>query len=144
MLRSRPVQDADKEILERWIDADEDHKGRCKPEFWMDNTPAQSSSFAVEDEKGVIFYVRAEKLIRLHIQFAPPEEKKRSARAIIEFTKWLKGDAVKHGYMQIVFESVYRPLVLFLHRLGFKTSPNEQVYDLRGLHDSGTQSDGKR
>lgn len=84
----------------------------------------------MEDEHGPIFFVRAENLLRLHIQFAPREERSRLAPAIDWFEKFIGREAGHRGYKQIIFESAFVPLIRFLKKRGFRGSPNEIVKDL--------------
>lgn len=83
----------------------------------------------VQDECGDIFYVRAEPLLRLHIQFAP-NQKVRTARAIESFTPQIAATAKKNHFKQLIFESVFAPLVHFMNKRGFRSSKDEQVMDL--------------
>jgi hypothetical protein len=129
MLRSREVTEADRSQIEQWIQSDEDHRGRCKADFWL--TPEDGVKlFAVEDALGTIFYVRGENLLRLHIQFAPESERRRTAKAVDEFTSLIAAGAKKSHYKQLIYESVVQPLIKFLEKRGFHSSPAEQVYDL--------------
>lgn len=129
MIRSREVSEADREQLEKWIQADPDHSGRCNADFWLKPEDGVKL-FAIEDSLGTIFYVRGENLLRLHIQFAPPSERRRLAKAIEEFTPLIASGAKKSHYKQLIFESIVKPLVDFLGKRGFRSSPAEQVYDL--------------
>ncbi len=127
MLKYRLTTDQDKEQIAAWVHADPDHTGKSSPDFWFPNK--NISCFAVEDEAGTIFYVRAETVMRLHIQFAP-QQRWRTAKAIDEFTPWISAAAHKRGCKQLIFESVFAPLIRFLRKRGFCASPNEQVLDL--------------
>lgn len=127
MLKYRATTDLDKEQIAAWIAADPDHKGKSKPEFWLPDK--NISCFAAEDDAGMVFFVRAETVMRLHIQFAP-QQRLRTAKAIEEFTPWIAAAAKKRGCKQLIFESVFAPLIRFLQRRGFCASPNEQVMGL--------------
>lgn len=130
MIWSRVVSEADRSQIEQWILADPDHKGRCSADFWL--KPEEGiKQFAIEDALGTIFYVRGENLLRLHIQFAPASERRRTAKAIDEFTPLIASGAKKNHYKQLIFESVVSPLIKFLEKRGFHSSPAEQVYDIR-------------
>lgn len=129
MLRSREVSEKDRSQIEQWILADSDHKTCCTPDFWL--KPEEGVKlFAIEDALGTIFYCRGENLLRLHIQFAPQSERRRTARAIDEFTPLIASGAKKSHYKQLIFESVVAPLIQFLEKRGFHSSPAEQVCDL--------------
>ena len=130
MLKQRSVSEQDRTKIEQWIQADDDHRGKCKPDFWIPSGEPHVIHFCVRDEQGDIFFVRGEMVLRLHIQFAPPSERKRLAKAIDEFTPIIAAGAKKQGYKQIIFESMVEPLIRFLHARGFRSSKDEQVRDL--------------
>lgn len=127
MLKTRPVEEKDLPQIEEWIALDKDHRGKSTPAFW--NTKERANCFAVEDEEGTIFYVRAENILRLHIQFAPPDKVDRTRKAVDEFERLIR-DQAKRTYRQIIFESVSKHLIRFLHKRGYYSSPDEQVTDL--------------
>lgn len=134
MLKYRPTNALDKNQITEWIAADPDHASRCEPTFFLPPNEADALNdrvlcWAVEDEHGAIFYVRAEKILRLHIQFAPKTQFRRLAAAINEFSKTIQR-ASAATFKQIIFESVFEPLIRFLHKRGFRSSPHEQVCDL--------------
>jgi len=83
----------------------------------------------VQDECGDVFFVRAENILRLHIQFAP-DQRLRTARAIEAFTPQIAASAKKGHYKQLIFESVFQPLIHFLNKRGFRASKDEFVMDL--------------
>lgn len=128
MLKYRPTNALDKNQIAEWIALDPDHASQSA-DFWLEKDNDKVDCWAVEDAKGTIFYVRAEKLLRLHIQFAPPTEHRRLAVAINEFTETIKQKA-KPDFKQLIFESVMEPLIRFLHKRGFRSSPHEEVCDL--------------
>jgi hypothetical protein len=130
MLKYRPTNSNDKDLLASWIAADPEHKAKenCTPDFWL-TPPQDSESFVAEDATGPIFFVRSETLRRLHIQFAPQNEWKRLAVALDLFVKDMKATGAGH-VRQFIFDSVYKPLIKFLSRRGVRPSPNEFVLDL--------------
>lgn len=129
MLTRREVSTADRDQIAEWISQDSDHKDRGDANFWLPENEKDDQCFAMEDEHGTIFYVRLEKVLRLHVQFAP-KERQRTAAAIDEFTKQIATAAKATGYAQLIFDSVFAPLIRFLHKRGFRSSPAEQVLDL--------------
>jgi hypothetical protein len=128
MLKQRSVSEQDRTKLEEWIKADPDHAGRCKADFWLPSDESRVRKFMVQDEHGDLFFVRAENILRLHIQFCP--DKIRTAKGISEFTPLIAHGAKKEGYKQLIFESVFEPLIHFLNKRGFRASKDEQVMDL--------------
>ena len=129
MLKYRKVTANDRSQLEKWIASDPEHRDKTSPEFWLPEEGDGTNRFAIEDDHGTVFYVRAENVLRLHIQFAP-DERKRTAKAIDEFTKLISSGARQKKYKQLIFDSVFEPLIKFLERRGFHRSQNEQVMDL--------------
>lgn len=127
ILKYRPLNGQDKDTLTEWIDRDPDHKGRCNAEFWA-SPPSQAESFATEDDKGAVFYVRTEKLLRIHVQFDPAENERTKA-ALEQFCTDIKRTA-RPTYKQVIIETVFRPLALFLLKQGMHRSKNEMVFDL--------------
>jgi hypothetical protein len=127
MIKFRFVTENDRSQLENWISADSEHSGQ-PVSFWMPSDE-KIQNYVIQDEQGDLFYVRAENLLRLHIQFAP-NQKERTARAVDEYTQTLAQGAKKLGYKQLIFESTFKPLIRFLQKRGFRSSQNEQVMDL--------------
>ena len=133
MIKSRKTSPLDAERIKAWIEADPNHAGVTGAGFFL---PSESDSqtktflYAVEDEHGPIFYVKGENCLRLHIQFAP-NEKRRTARAISEFASVMAQGAKKLGYAELIFESVFHPLIRFLRKRGFVSSQSEQILSLR-------------
>lgn len=127
MLHQRGVKESDREQLEEMIAADPDHRGRCTADFWMPDD--KSLCLAFEDDKGVVFFLRLEKVLRVHAQFVA--DKMRTARALIDFNSWIDREARQHGYIQIIWDSVSASLVRFAEKFGYRSSPNEIVKDIR-------------
>lgn len=125
MITFVPVTVLDTGQITEWVKSDPEHDGRVSPDFWL-NPPADVQVWAVEDEQGVLFYVRAENILRLHIQF-PPERSKRLVRGISEFSAQMKVIAGARSYKQLIFDSISKTLIRFLEKRGFKHSPNEYV-----------------
>lgn len=126
MLTFTPTDFDAREQIAEWIEKDPDHAGRVDAGFFLPSP--NTECFAVEDSKGPVFFCRAENVLRLHIQFCP--DRRRTAIAVDEFTKWIRGNAASRGYKQIIFESVFSPLIKFLEKRGFRSSPEEIVSDL--------------
>jgi hypothetical protein len=133
MLKSRKTSNQDASLIKAWIAADPNHQGLTETSFFLPpEKPSEAKVFfyAIEDEQGPIFFVRGENCLRLHIQFAP-NQKRRMVRAISEFASTMAKGAKKLGYSELIFESVFHPLIRFLRKRGFKSSQNEQILNLR-------------
>lgn len=130
MLTYRPTVESDRARIAEWIAADPDHADKGNPDFFIAKPEEAALTFTAMDEHGDIFFVRSETIMRLHIQFAPPTERRRTARAIKEFTPHIASKAAHLGCKQLIFESVVEPLIKFLERHGFSRSPAEHVLDL--------------
>lgn len=131
MLKFRAHNEQDKAILERFISADPEHSVTSSLEFWLlpENKHKGTDYLAVEDEKGVVVYLVLENCLRIHAQFAPATEIDRIRAAIPQISAKLAHDA-KTSYRQLLFESVFPPLVRFLEKIGWRRSPNEVVLGL--------------
>lgn len=133
MIKSRKTSNQDASLIKDWIAADPNHQGITETSFFLsseNSSDAKTFLYVVEDEQGPIFFVRGENCLRLHIQFAP-NQRRRTARAISEFASVMAKGAKKLGYSELIFESVFRPLIRFLRKRGFKSSQSEQILDLR-------------
>lgn len=128
MLKYRPVTDADREKLAEEIGLDPDHKEKCNPDFWL-KPEAGVRLFAVQDEEGDVLFIRAENVLRLHIQACSLTGRKRITKVIDECLSDMAANS-KQNYRQLIFEGVFKPLIRFLNKRGFHASQNEHVYDL--------------
>lgn len=118
----------DRFLLEKLIAIDSDHANKSTVDFWTQEVPGKVQSFAVEDTKGPIFYVKSENLARLHMQF-DPREKFRTAKALAWFIPNIQA-SLKGSYRQIIFESTSEDLIRFAERFGYYRSINEVIKDL--------------
>lgn len=129
MIKFRPLNENDSHLLEKWISSDPEHSKTSDVSFWTSNDRAMC--YAVEDEIGVVFYIRAENVLRVHAQFPPntPEDMDRVRKALPEFVNDMTG-VFKPNYRQIIYESVSKPLIKFLQKFGVRSSPNEHILEL--------------
>ena len=125
-MKVRKHNENDPFLLEKSIIMDPEHAGKSDVKFWLPQD--KTNCFVVEDDIGTIFYVRAENVLRLHIQFLH-DEKERTKKALDEFAMHIR-EVAKPTYKQIIFESTFAPLIRFLEKRGYRASPNEQVIDL--------------
>lgn len=127
-MKTRPLNENDKSLLEKWITLDNDHAGKTNVDFWL---PKENTTcFVTEDDIGAVFYVRGETALRLHIQFGPETEKRRIAKVLTHFIPMIESEARKKGYRQIIWESTSTSLIKFAKAFGYRASPNEIVKDL--------------
>jgi hypothetical protein len=120
------------ELATRWTNADPDHAGRVKPEFWIEQS-RRAESWLLRDRLGPIFFFKAVKLegniLEVHVQFAPPppagfaeweqiRHRSRISRALIRGMQWLEQRV--SGFEEIRFESQSPLLIHFCqNHLGF-------------------------
>jgi len=123
MLKQRSVSEQDRTKIEQWIQADDDHRGKCKPDFWLETKKGVACR-----KFGESLFVRAENVLRLHIQFSP--DKFSNAKALLEFIPQIEESARNHGYTQIIWDSTSEPLIKFAERFGYRRSQSEIVKDL--------------
>lgn len=116
------IEPGDLAQIQRWIDSDQDHRGKMDAMWW---TESNLLNCRVKDEHGSVMYLRVDEeqeKVRLHIQFAPQNEvsKMRVAAAFIDgFPRMLQ--TIKNmGYAGIVFESTSSSLIHFMRRMGFE------------------------
>lgn len=129
MLKQRSAVAEDRAILDDFIYQDEDHQGRVIADFWLPAKEKDSTArFVAEDSVGPVMFVRGENVLRLHIQFSA--SKLRNARALAEFIPMIEKDAKKHGFTQIIFDSVAEPLIKFSEKFGYRRSQCEVIKDL--------------
>lgn len=126
----RPATEADRELCERWIEADPDHRGRVNADFFIKPEPGVET-FVLEDAQGEVFFFRMMRALRIDIQFGPStsaEERERTRLALMNGFDWLKESCGSAVIRQVIFESQVVPLVRFCEkRFGFQQSSHELV-----------------
>jgi hypothetical protein len=126
----RTVNNLDLPTLTNWIARDADHSARgVTADFFQ-----QPISFAIDDDKGPIMYVRLEpmdsEIIRLHIQF-DEGERRRTAVALARHFPQVRDLIAQSGCRYIVFDSVSETLVRFCQKhFGFINLPDTSDYFL--------------
>ena len=126
-MKIRKHNDNDPLLLEKWINLDPQHAGKTNVDFWLPQD--RTNCFVVEDDIGAIFYVRAENVLRLHVQFAPATDSERTKKALDSFARHIR-EVAKTTYRQIIFESTFAPLIRFLEKRGYRASKDEYVTNL--------------
>lgn len=119
-VRAITVEDAAQ--INEWIAADPDHAGKFDAGFFTSN-PGFSESFVVMLDGQPAMYVKAENVMRLHIQFSP--SRMNNAKSLIQFIPFIEAAAKARKYSEIIFESVASPLKKFAASWGYHESPNE-------------------
>jgi hypothetical protein len=127
-LNHRETNEHDKNHLQRWTFADPVHRDLISPDFWqppLDDAGSKISGVkcvAVEDEKGVVFHLRFENVMRVYAQFPPEDEvdPERLRKALKESFVFIASGAKKIGYKEMIFDSVSQSLISFFKLFGFK------------------------
>jgi hypothetical protein len=134
---------ADLKQLSQWIDADQTHRGIFVPHDFMSGRLAadpRSSCYALEDEQGVIFYIRLSRAARVRIQFGPQEgraQQKRVTRGLINGMAFLESTLGRAGCEEWIFDTESPQLKNLAERLlGFAESTHEMV---RAIPEPGKQ-----
>jgi len=135
-MKFREVGEEDREQIERWINADPMHRFNLTPEHFLGELPdgardPRPTCYALEDEKGAVFYVRISRAARVTIQFAPDNTRGarvRNANALTEGMALLESILERAGVEEWIFNTRHAPLrELALSRLGFVDSAHELV-----------------
>jgi hypothetical protein len=126
MIKTRKLNENDPFLIEKLINLDPEHAGKSKVGFWLPQD--RTNCFVVEDEVGTVFYVRAENVLRLHVQFDVTEPE-RTKKALDEFAAHIR-ETAKKSYKQIIFESTFAPLIRFLDKRGYRASKDEYLVDI--------------
>lgn len=128
-IQFREVIEADKQIIQSWIDSDPEHSNKemTSDFFFMENT----KSLVLFDKDGPGIYVRIDpqapdSCVRLHIQFSPNET--RSAKTLLKGWPTFMDRIRAAGIDRIVFESVSPRLIGFCKRV-FKFTPIKDTND---------------
>lgn len=124
-MRCRKITESDKPTISKWISRDPDHsKKKMTAEFFF---VPETLPFAIEDETGVVMFVRIDlhgAAAVMHIQF-DEGERRRTAIALIKSFPIVRDSAKSVGARAIIFDSVSPSLIAFCKkRLGFQALPN--------------------
>jgi len=133
-MKFREVGEADREMLEAWIAADPEHRMTMFAETFLGQLPDGSpdprpTCLALEDEKGVVFFVRISRAARVTIQFATDDSRGgrlRNATALTEGMALLESILERAGVEEWIFNTRSARLKeLAKSRMGFEESPRE-------------------
>lgn len=126
----RQTTEEDRELCQKWIDADPDHKG-MSADFFLSGDAGVECMVLVDKWGEPRFFFRQQRALRVHMQFPPDatrDEREKTREALTHGCGWLKHMASRHAYREIIFESTVLPLINFCKkRFGFRSSPNELV-----------------
>jgi hypothetical protein len=134
----------DRARLEEWIANDQAHRGTFEPGHFLglmhDNggrmiPDPRPTCYALEDEQGVMFYIRLARAARVDIQFGTDpklaRDRLRVARGLLKGMAFLEVALERAGVEQWIFNSQSPALrVMSEMRLGFRKSPYEMVRDI--------------
>jgi len=116
-VKSREINELDKEQLDKIISNDEYHKDLITSDFFY--APGTYTKIYEKDDKPV-FYIRATKSLRVDLQFVDINDKKNNALALIEtLNEWVEL-AKKSGFTEIYCNTASSKLADFcVKHLGF-------------------------
>jgi hypothetical protein len=121
MISFRRTVPEDLLTIERWIEADEAHRG-TDANFWI-ATAKGISCYGIEDEQGPLIFVRQEAVtettVLLHVQFANCGRKK-IFNALRESYPLVAEDARRRGFKFVRFESQSPALIRTMMDMGFR------------------------
>lgn len=122
---------ADVTQLEEWINADETHKGIFVPADFLSGplgNDQRGSCYALEDEQGVVFYLRLSRAARVRIQFAPKAHKARVMHGLFHGMAFLESQLAQAGCEEWIFDTDSPGLKRLAEKLlGFTESTHELV-----------------
>lgn len=121
-LNLRPTSPEDLEHLAECIELDEHHRG-LDAEKWSEPL---TETMTFYDEKGTLFHLRLSRAMRVDVQFDPRVPRKRTALALAKAFAFVKGEARKSGFREMIFESKHQPLIdFFKKQFAFQESKDE-------------------
>jgi hypothetical protein len=130
---------SDQPLLEAWIDEDQYHRVTMSPQFFLGERLADGiwvpdprpGCYAIEDEKGIVMFVRLSRAARVHIQFMPMTgmlPRTRTAAALLHGMRFLQVGLARAGAEEWIFSTENPALqALAKMRLGFTMSQHEWV-----------------
>ena len=140
-LKLRAVNEHDRPALEEWIAADPGHASILDPDFFMGMRTLENGEtvrdprpncFALEDDDGVVFFIRLSRAARVHIQFPPARNRvlnpKRTGLALLRGMAYLEVGLMRAGAEEWIFQTEDRGLKRYAEKaLGFAESPREMI-----------------
>jgi hypothetical protein len=135
----REIEPRDREQVEAWLAADEEHREMFGPEFFMGQTKdgaadPRASIYVLEDKHRTLMFIRLSRAARVHIQFPPEDEtprktqRRRTSTALLKGMAFLEVHLARAAAEEWIFNSESGPLrQMATSRLGFHVSRNELV-----------------
>lgn len=125
---------ADIENLYEWIHADDTHRGIFEPRYFMSGPLAgdpRPTCYALEDDRGVVFYIRISRAARVRMQFAPEGDRKQRTRVmqgLLHGMAVLENGLALAGVEEWIFDTASPKLKTLAEKLlGFTESTHELV-----------------
>jgi hypothetical protein len=139
----RPITEQDRPYLEVQIQADEYHRHKVTPNFFLKLLPGESA-WALEDADGrVVFYFKNSPVVRMHIQFTAEADltgKRKTMAGLIKGLAWIEAIFRVARFREIIFDADGPELYVFAKRhLGFVDAPGLLSRLLPTLDDPATQ-----
>jgi hypothetical protein len=116
----RPVEESDKPLLEKWIQAEPEHAATTPDWYFQKNTSAAFYG----DEEGDVLVAKFTPCLRLDLEFNPQVSKERIRAVMKEGLASVVAGAQAKGFGELVFSSTVKRLVAFCKLLGFEPSPD--------------------
>lgn len=125
----REIEDGDFDRLEEWIAVDPYHASLFVPEFFLGRNDPRATCYALDDDKGTVFYIRLSRASRVHIQFPPmASQRRRIALGLMKGMAFLEVALSRAGVEEWIFASESPQLRhMAVSALEFNPSPNELV-----------------
>lgn len=116
----------DRGRISDWMVEDTADHRKLNPDLFLE---PRTESLMFGDEQGDLLALRISRVMRVDIQFNPdPAAKERLRACLLKEFPWLKAEARKSGFRQLMFDSINKPLIAFCRRrFGFKPSPDEYI-----------------
>jgi hypothetical protein len=126
----RPVEDREREYLDRTISADPYHRECMDADFFLKLLPGEAA-WAIEDEMGkVLLYFKTQNAARISLQFTGLDPAI-NREVLTKGMEWLEGMLVQNRFHEMIFDTKGRELRLMARRrLGFRESSEELVKTL--------------
>lgn len=120
-MKLRKIQDGDLEIVKALIDSDDWHKGVLSADLFAKSEKGLTQFAIVEDDGRPVLFVTLEKMVRCYVQFDAAKPRRKTARAVLWLSGFLKETLPRTGVRELITDSHSSKLVAFMQRaLGMK------------------------